>query len=94
MNAHKCSNCGTPGHRATYCPKCMAIYRKVNKWLTLHRGGHTIKATETPAGTVYHFVGPDVDVKSWLSKRGKLPDLYGFHCRAQMMSVHSIVSGE
>lgn len=89
---HKCSNCGTPDHRATYCPKCMAIYRKVCRWKSLHKGQHTFVATKTDAGTVYHYVPPDADVAAWLTKRGKMPDVEAAKEIARLKSARSVLS--
>lgn len=89
---HKCSNCGAPGHRATYCPKCMATYRKVNAWLSNHRLGHTIVKHNTPAGFVYTVLYPDCDVIAWLDKRGKLPNIAVMEERAKLLSARSVLS--
>lgn len=70
----------------------MAIYRKVNKWLRLHKGGHTIVEHKTPAGPVYTVKWPDCDALAWLTDRGKRPDMEAMEERAKLMSARSVLS--
>jgi hypothetical protein len=92
MSAHKCPNCKATVNRAGYCTPCMAIYRKVNKWLRLLKGGHHLKTMTTPAGTVYWIDEPDPEVVEWLTGRGKMPDLDKVKDMSKLMSARSVLS--
>ena len=70
----------------------MAVYRKVNKWLGMHKDDKVIQELVTPAGSVYYFIQPDTDVEAWLAKRGKLPDLQALRHLAKLWSARSVLS--
>lgn len=76
----------------------MAIYRKVVRWVHLFKWSDKdpwpiFKATNTPAGFVYHMQEPPPEVVEWLTKRGKMPNLKPVREMARAMSARSVLTG-
>lgn len=66
----------------------MVIFRQVRRW----RRADLIRKMNTPAGFVFWVDEPPKDVRAWLERRGKLPDIQAAKDRALRMTIQSITS--
>lgn len=88
----KCSNCKAPDHRG-YCPTCRGVFIRVRRWVKkMSKQETAIEAQNTPTFVVYWVADPPKDVREWLEKRGKMPDMEALRNKARLMSVRAAIN--